>query len=251
MLRDRKWICSATSVLLLAMSAGAAQAQSFSLTNFYVSVFGGGASGLGSVSASGYDPECGVDPEWCFYEMEGNVGPGLAGGVAIGTLLVDNLRGEVELSFAALGTTTDTTTWDPEAILIDTGTATDSLTAMFLFGNIWYDIPIANQFTAYVGGGAGVANAGGLFSAPITSPYPSDLSLSVGGFAPAVQVGGGVEYAVAPNVTLGFGYRFKQAFGLPVSQASTFSSTLENVTNSTSMNLGVHVFQVGISFAIN
>lgn len=256
-----------------------AHAAPMGWSNFYVSVFGGAAAGNGSVSASGeqfsyYDPEnCTfgspyTDPEYCvdtLYNMIGSVGSGFLGGAAIGTTIGPNTRAELETSFGNFGTTTNWTqtgTYDPEATFFDpenpgftnTGSSKDSLTAMFVFGNIWYDIPLGNQLSAYVGGGAGFAHASGQFSAAIAPPgeYPtSNLSLTVNGFAPAVQVGAGLTFAVAPKVTLDLGYRFKEAFGLPVTESSTFDQSLFNVTHSTSMNLGVHVFQVGVNFALN
>ena len=56
---------------------------------------------------------------------------------------------------------------------------------------------------------------------------------------------------VAPKVTLDLGYRFKSAFGLPVVEASSFDPYLTNVDNSSHLNLGVHVFQVGVNIALN
>ena len=183
--------------------------------------------------------------------MNGVVGNGFVGGTAIGTTFGPNTRGELELSFASLGTTTTTTFWDPEFSSLTSGKKMDGLSATFMFGNIWYDIPLGNQLTGYLGGGGGFAHAMGTFSAPFTGRIPSDLSLTVNGFAPAVQVGGGVTYAITPKITLDFGYRFKEAFGLPVQEASTFDQSLTNVTHSTSMNLGVHVVQVGLMFSLD
>lgn len=257
-MRIRNWIAPATSVIALFMSIGQAVAAPPTFwSNFYVSAFGGGAVGTGSVTAYGenhFDPECAVvtsDPEFCTFDMTGLVGGGMVGGTAIGMMFAPNMRGEVELSFARLGTSTTTNFWDPEFSTTTSSKTMDSLTATFVFGNIWYDFPIGEQLSGYIGGGAGFAHGMGTFSAPSSGRVPSDLSLTVNGFAPAVQVGGGITYQVAPKITLDFGYRFKEAFGLPVSQASSFDSGLTNVTNSSSINLGVHVVQVGLMFALD
>lgn len=240
------------------MSIAAAHAAPMNWSNFYVSVFGGAAAGNGSVTAHGvdsdYDTECNVyspsDPEYCIFDMNGTVGSGLFGGLAFGTTFGPSMRGEAELSFAHLGTTTSTNFWDPENSTNTPGTGSGSLDATFMFGNIWYDIPLGDQLSAYVGGGAGFAHATGTFPASFTGRIPSDLSLNVNGFAPAVQIGGGLTFTVAPKVTLDLGYRFKEAFGLPVTEASSYDTSLTS-THSTSMNLGVHVFQVGVNFALN
>jgi opacity protein-like surface antigen len=261
------------SVVALLMSSASASAASDSFwSNFYVSVFGGAAAGTGSVDATGvllWDPENNcttlLDPEYCAqttYDMTGTVGRGLAGGVAIGTNLGPNMRGEAEMSFAHLSTNTtftQSTIFDPEAPgnpsnFSSSGSAMDQLNATFMFGNIWYDVPLGPQVTGYVGGGAGFARVSGMFSAPITGTggAPStNLSLVAEGFAPAVQVGAGITYDIAPNIRVDFGYRFKEAFGVAVGPAPSFDSSLIDASGSKSMNLGVHVLQVGLSFALN
>ena len=226
-LRKRNWIVPASSVLATLISTTAASAAPPGMwSNFYVSVFGGPAMGVGSVSAHGFDPECGPsDPEFCVMDMTGTVGSGFLGGAAVGTTLAPNTRAELEFSLANLATSTTTSVFDPEHSTTAGGPNSGSLMSTFMFGNIWYDIPISPQLTGYLGGGAGFAHGSGTFNAPITTPLTSDMSLSVNGFAPAVQVGGGVSFAVTPTVTIDFGYRFKEAFGLPVTTAPSFIST--------------------------
>jgi opacity protein-like surface antigen len=76
-------------------------------------------------------------------------------------------------------------------------------------GNLWYDVPLSDTITPYVGGGAGVAFIDGetRYSGG-NKPYGSSET----GFA--FQLGAGLRLAVLDNVTLDLGYRLRGVDGV-------------------------------------
>lgn len=245
---------------LFALAAGEASAASNMVwTNFYLSVFGGAASAVGtvdSVAQQTYDPE-----DWtATTELLSSLGHGAYGGLAIGTEIAPGLRGEVELSTAHLGTSTSWTqdVLDPEAASYF-GSSTGSLDASFVLANIWYDVPGQMSFTPYFGGGVGFADLHGSFTASPTNatfdPEGGLFQFDVNQVAPAAQVGFGARMEVAPNITLDVGYRYKGTFGPTPKLSETPSAGGVTVTSSgkgsgNSSWIGVNVFQVGLDFKL-
>lgn|GEM_PF-2559409 len=245
---------------LFALATGQASAASNMVwTNFYLSVFGGAASAVGtvdSVAQQTYDPE-----DWtATTELLSTLGHGGYGGLAIGTEIAPGLRGEVELSTAHLGTST---AWrqdvsDPEAAY-STGSSTGSLDASFVLANIWYDIPSTMSFTPYIGGGVGFADLHGSFTASPTDatfdPEGGMFQFDVNQVAPAAQIGLGARMQLTPSISLDIGYRYKGTFGptsklseTPPADGVTVTSSGKGTGNSSW--IGVNVFQVGLDFKL-
>ena len=106
----------------------------------YVSVFGGFA--LPSTVSGQYSDGDPIDLP---------LNSGYLLGVAVGTHLMPNLRGEVELSYSHREVTG--TFSSSGSNYSDAG----SFSTAYLLGNLWYDLDLGNGFTPYLGGGLGVA----------------------------------------------------------------------------------------------
>jgi len=153
------------------------------------------------------------------------VGAGYILGAAIGTDLMPNLRGELELSYASHGVTGTYITRFPNG---STSTATDagSFNTLYLLGNIWYDFDTSSKFTPYVGGGLGAA----LMMPNVSFPnYPGSPSFSTSSGAVAGQLGAGVKFQIADNMSLDLGYRIKGVFGGGLTQTN-YPNNLKNVS---------------------
>lgn len=176
-------------VAVVSASANAADAIAPAKSPFYVSVFGG-ASFLNDVHAtsSGNVP----------YIARTNTGYILGG--ALGYHFSDQIRAELELSHSSW--TLNSYNSAGKAFLPATG----SISATYLLGNVWLDLPTNTAFTPYAGGGLGVGftSADAIFNGG-THGYGPPLSQPNFAF----QVGGGLKYDLSENISLDLGYRFK------------------------------------------
>jgi len=184
---------------------------------WYVGVFAGAA----------WTPD--FTGQMCGCDWDFTTDTGFALGVVVGTKVWDAMRVEVELS----GTSNDISGVYSE--FYNTTFDGDSVDAVYLMGNLWYDFYVGNGFTPYVGGGIGVA----WVSTGIDDFTPDLWELDGSGFA--YQLGAGVRFDVAQNVGLDLGYRFKAVPGLDIDD--DWGNTLEDI------DLSSHVFQVGLNFA--
>lgn len=185
-------------------------------TGWYLSVFGGGVW-LNQADAEGV----------ASYSFDGDMGWLL--GAAVGAHITDNLRGEIELSYSQIDLTTATSGGVTVDVLDGTGAAT------YLLGNLWYDISTDSGFTPYIGGGLGAGHV----STSGTLPGPDGFDVE--GWGVAYQIGAGVKFAVADNVDLDLGYRYKGIVGADLT--TTDGDTSDNVT----FDGGNHVLQVGLT----
>ena len=203
----RNALLGTTLAVTLAMAGGSAfsadlmqhkgvmAAQDPGTQGNYVTIFGGYAL---SGDLQGQTTEYQVYiPEQAGYTIGG----------AIGTRILPNVRGEVELSYVHKGINTDQAQYEGS-----TSTASGSYNTLYALGNIWYDINLGSSITPYVGGGAGLAVIMPNFNEEDGDPY------TVNAVAFAGQVGAGIRYAIADNMTLDLGYRAK----------ATFNGTLTN-----------------------
>jgi opacity protein-like surface antigen len=180
-------LLSGIALSMLALAAVPAQADDITVKP-YVSVFGG-ASFLNSVDTGGAPGS--------FYDVKTNTGY-LIGG-AVGLKWNDLLRTELELSHGSN---------NANSYAVNGGAflpASGPISATYLLGNVWLDIPTQSSFTPYIGGGLGVgwATADVFFQgSPAYGPNAS-------GGAFAYQVGGGVKYTLSPKIDLDIGYRYK------------------------------------------
>jgi opacity protein-like surface antigen len=170
--------------------------------NNYVSIFGGAAFGM---SANGlYSGSSN-------FEVPTNTGYVIGG--AVGTHIMPNLRGEVEVSYSHHDLS-GTVNYDSSIY-----TATGSFNTLYVLGNLWYDLDLGGPITPYIGGGAGVAVMMPNFSADGDTFTKSAV-------APAAQVGAGITYAFSDNLKLDVGYRAKFVFnGTYLGSSSGVSGT--------------------------
>jgi opacity protein-like surface antigen len=154
----------------------------------YISVFGGYAfgntvhsvtTGTGSSVAANYN------------------GGYIVGG-ALGMNVMPSLRAELEVSYSSRGVSNHAF-----ASGGGTGTATGSTSTLYLLGNLWYDFDTGSSITPYIGAGVGAAVLMPNITIDTGGTYKTDA------LALAGQLGAGVKFAVADNVSLDLGYRAK------------------------------------------
>lgn len=212
----------------VAMMAGAAQAADLIVdvpvnepvavagTGWYLSVFAGG-TWINQADTTGVED----------LSFEGDMG--WLVGAAVGAHITDNLRGEIELSYGQNDLTTVTTGGG-------TGDVTDgTAAATYLLGNLWFDISNDSGFTPYIGGGIGAAHIN------TSGTLPTADAFDVEGWGFAYQLGAGVKFAVADNIDLDVGYRYKAIAGADLT--TTDGDASDNVTFDGSN----HVLQVGVT----
>lgn len=187
----------------------------------YVSVFGGYA-----FATSIYGHTAGTPGSDITVPLQG----GYVIGAAIGTHLTDNLRGEVELSYSSRNV-------DAANVATFSGSAdfTGSGSALYLLGNLWYDIDTGTSFTPYIGGGLGIAEV----MPDVTSLAGTTYSNAT---AFAAQLGAGVKFQVSDNIALDLGYRAKGVFNTTL----TGSGVGNDLTNAHYVDQSV---QAGLTFS--
>jgi opacity protein-like surface antigen len=192
----KKALLAASATVALNLFIASARAADVAVPEdhgFYVSLFAG-ASFLDdvdtNVSLTGYDYGYSVDTK-----------TGYIVGGALGMRIWDPLRAEVELSYAR---------WKAKSYdyqfgdFRTNGDASGHLSATYLLGNLWIDIPTHSGFTPYVGGGAGVA-----WVDADTSFNGQPLGYGDGEAGFAFQLGAGVKLDITEEVALDVGYRYK------------------------------------------
>jgi opacity protein-like surface antigen len=213
---NRFTLLACVSLTAVTLSSQMAAAEDFKP---YVSLFGG-ASFLNPVNtASTYA-----------YSVKTNTGY-LIGG-AVGLKWNDMLRTELELSHGSNNANSfkfNGGAFDP---------ASGPISATYMLGNVWLDIPTQTAFTPYIGGGLGVgwATADVSFNGNIFGYGPNKS-----GGALAYQVGAGVKFNVSQNIDLDIGYRFK---GL----GKTDFYDLDGFGFYKQATLNTHNIQVGLTF---
>jgi len=180
---------AAIAAMLLGVTPAAAQ-DAFTMPNFsqfYVSVFAGAAF------VDDFDAPAPVVPG---FEFQFDFDSGYTLGIAVGTQIMPNLRGEVEYSYSE--SDVDSVTIQP-AGTSGIGPLGDIEVQMVLF-NLWYDIEISSPIKPYIGGGIGYGHVEyNLPNAPI--------KLSDDGFA--FQLGAGARWSFTDNMALDVSYRYK------------------------------------------
>lgn len=183
------------TVAAIGLTLGVASAQAADIepaaepAGWYVSLFGG-VSFLEDVDSL-YNGE--ED-----YSVEAKTGYIFGG--AVGMMVWDPLRLEVEVSYAQ---------WDADEVSSDDAGFQDEeadgdMDALFLLGNAWFDIDTGTSFKPYLGGGAGVA-----WADADTNFRGADEGYGDGELGFAFQLGGGLKVDLTEHVALDIGYRFK------------------------------------------
>ncbi|WP_378944766.1 outer membrane protein [Mesorhizobium sp. ANAO-SY3R2] len=178
----------------LASSAYAADVQAAEVMPaqnlWYVSLFGG-ASFPQDVKTDYFDGQFDLDLD-----------TGFVIGATVGRRINDTFRVEGELSYARYKAGSATYSWGGYVYAPDP--ASGDLSATYLLANVWADLAHFGQATVYAGGGIGAAY--------VTADTQFDgrpFGYGKGEWGFAGQLGAGVTYAVAQNIDLDFGYRFK------------------------------------------
>ncbi len=204
---------SITAFSLLALAATPAFAADVK-TDFgggmYVSVWGG-VNFPGAITGNYYGSTT----------VELNSKTGYTFGGALGhTLWSDDVRGEIEVSYQKNDIDDANVGWnDDEDCTNQTCRADGSSSFTYVMANIWFDMPLGDMFTPYVGGGVGMA----LFMPDIAgegtssgflddSSYPFN-NTSLGA---AAQLGAGVKTSFTDSILLDVGYRLKGVTGFTV-----------------------------------
>jgi opacity protein-like surface antigen len=126
-------------------------------------------------------------------------GGGYLVGGALGMNVMPNLRAELEVSYAshpALGAGT------PFATGAGSAYADGSFGTLYLLGNLWYDFDTGTSITPYIGGGIGAA-----VIMPNVTMDGTPVGYNTNAVALAGQLGAGVKFAIADNVSLDLSYR--------------------------------------------
>jgi opacity protein-like surface antigen len=188
-------------------------------SDWYVSLFAGGVWSNFDVNYNGNDPST----------IDFDTGYNL--GIAVGTHVFDNLRGEIELS----GGTSSATDYEYDSG--STGVAEGDLTTVYLLGNLWYELDVGGSVKPYIGGGIGA----GFASSEI---YYDNDDYGPGGDAVglAYQIGAGVTFDVAEGVALDVGYRYKSIVGLEFDDLDGSGIYEDGSVHS-------HVVQAGVKFS--
>ena len=167
---------------------------------WYVSVFGGWSN---PNSLDG-DLEFELGGNHYSYDFDADLDNGWTAGIAVGAQVNEWLRGELELS----GNWHDAG-GDLDYAVHGYGYDIDGdVNALFVLGNLWFDIPIGTFFRPYAGGGLGF----GRLSIDVdANGHYADFDLfddDDWGFA--WQVGFGAAFAMSDNVGIDIGYRYKR-----------------------------------------
>lgn len=185
---------------------------------WYVSLFAGGVW-ANDVVTDFYGNEVSVSSD-----------PGYTLGLAVGTHVFENLRGEVELSYGKVETT------DVSYNGGSSGSMEGPISTLYLLGNLWYEMDLGGGVKPYVGGGLGVgyATADSFF-------YGSSYGYGEGGFGVAYQLGAGVTFDVSDSIALDIGYRYKSILSVDFDDSDGGGVYEGGDVNS-------HVLQAGLTF---
>ena len=189
--------------------------------DWYVSLFAGGVWSDGDVTLS---PSSGPDYGFTF---GADMDMGYTLGLAVGTEVFENLRGEIELSVIQS---------HPESFLGSPSSDDITSTGINLLGNLWYDIDTGSGFTPYVGGGLGVGYT------ELTSDESDDKYSATG---LVYQLGAGVKVAMTDSLALDLGYRYKVMPDAPVSGDYVAPDT--DIT----LDATSHIVQAGLTFTFD
>ncbi|WP_378944760.1 outer membrane protein [Mesorhizobium sp. ANAO-SY3R2] len=184
---------------------------------WYVSLFGG-VSIPQDVKTDFYGDEYSLDLK-----------TGFVVGGAVGRRINDAFRVEGEVSYARYSA--DTFTYNG----VGTYSADGNVSATYLLANVWADVAHFNQATLYLGGGLGAA-----YVTADTQFNGSDYGYGKGEWGFAGQLGGGVTYAIAQNIDLDFGYRFKAVSSIDFDDNDGYGVYEDG-------NLYTHSLQLGIT----
>ncbi len=152
--------------------------------DWYVSLFGGGV----------VPEDSGITNFGQVYNVTFDAG--FTVGVAVGTEVAEDLRGELEASYVSYAANDYTYDRQPPDF-----PASGDADLYFILANLWKDFDLGNGFTPYIGGGIGI----GIAEVDIQAGPPLDDT----GIGLAGQLGAGLRFKITENLTADAGYRFK------------------------------------------
>jgi len=138
-------------------------------------------------------------------------GSGYIVGAAIGTHLGSNARIEGELSYSSRAVSGNISA---SGVTFPT---TGNESTLYLLGNVWLDLDTGSGFTPYIGGGAGLA----VVMPNVTYTGAPGGTFNTTAYAPAAQLGVGVKFNVADNMSIDLGYRAKYVFNAGLTGTGT------------------------------
>lgn len=150
-------------------------------------------------------------------------------GAAVGKRVNDVFRVEGELSYARYKASTYSE--GP----FSGYPASGNLSATYLLANVWADVAHFGKATVYAGGGLGAA-----YVTADTHWDGHSYGYGSGGWGFAGQLGAGVNYALAQNIDIDFGYRFKAVSSVDFDSSREGDAVFSNgKLNSQNLQLGV------------
>lgn len=230
-------VVAASAMLLGANATRAADIEPVAQPpGWYVSLFGG-VSWLDDVKTDyEYDGYAGT------YHVDFNTDTGFIVGGAVGTHIMDDLRVELEVAYSE--NDADRLHYNSATGSNYKGDASGRFDILTFMANVWYDIPVSETVTPYIGGGAGIAIVDanpGYKHQPLYDPV---FDSSEAAFA--FQVGAGIKWQVAQNIALDVGYRLRGIDG-PTFDAAETDPTYDT-SNYDAKWLWNHNVIAGVSF---
>ena len=178
---------------------------------WYVSLFGG-VSWLDKVN---------TDYEYRGFEgtYHADIGTdtGFIVGGAIGTHVMDDLRVELEVAYSE--NDADKIHYSAADGRSGNFDAAGNFEILTFMANLWYDVPLGEALTPYVGGGAGIAVVDADPGYAHDQFYNPVFDSSEVAFA--FQVGAGLKWHVSDNIALDVGYRLRGIDGPTFDAAET------------------------------
>ncbi len=158
---------------------------------------------------------------------------GFTVGGAAGTHLAPGLRAELELSYLRSALKSYSSEGGPSDV------ATGDLNQTYLLFNLWKDFDVG-MLTPYVGGGFGIGSL--QFD---NAELDGSLLSGERGYGFAGQFGFGARMAVADNVSVDLGYRFKSIFDVLVE-----GDAAANLDDNADVATTNHVIQLGLNYGL-
>ncbi len=204
----RKLFLSGASAVAMMLNTSIAHAENSTGNSmgldWYVNLFGG----YSTADKTNFDF---IDLAGISWDATHTWDNGFLIGGAIGTRVFDTVRAEVELSYQGIDA-------GNSSIIARGITNNDhgSNDAIFLLGNIWYDIDLGTPLIPYVGGGIGVAFVDQKID--IQAPGAPGGGVGTDGTDTtfAFQVGAGLKYHLTDKLALDLSYRFRGITGVDI-----------------------------------
>lgn len=196
----------AVSAMVMGVStAKAADIEPVAQPDWYVSLFGG-VSWLDDVKTD-YNFIASGGPYTTGNKADIDTKTGFIVGGAIGTHLMDDLRVELEVAYSQ--NKIDQIDYESEynSGRNNSFDASGKFRIVTFMANLWYDIPLSESVTPYIGGGAGLAIVDGDPGLDHDSDFDPLFKNSEVAFA--FQAGAGLRWQAWENVTLDVGYRLR------------------------------------------